>query len=123
MLKDLFRGRWDKSLPKDGGGSVLLDVNPNCFWAMVDYLNEQKITPPNSPIEIPHLEEEDDIFLQQLMLAFGIVDDGAVQSKRLAGELDLVLVSDGSDENPKALKYQWQSMNFESFPKEPPHKV
>jgi len=122
-LEALFSGRWEKRLPKDGDGRVLLDVNPNCFRAVVDYLNEQKITPPNSPIEMPHLEEEDDIIFQQLLLAFGLVDDGAVQSKRSAGELELVTVSDGSDENPKALKDQWQSMNFDSFPKEPPHEI
>ena len=89
----------------------------------MDYIKERKITPPNSPIEMPHLEEEDDIIFQQLLLAFGLVDDGAVQSKRSAGELELVTVSDGSDENPKALKDQWQSMNFDSFPKEPPQEI
>ena len=122
-LEALFSGRWEKRLPKDGDGRVLLDVNPNCFRAVVDYLNEQKITPPNSPIEMPHLEEEDDIIFQQLLLAFGLVDDGAVQSKRSAREMELGTVSDGSDENPKALKDQWQSMNFDSFPKEPPHEI
>ena len=100
-----------------------MDVNPKCFLAVVDYLNECKIAPTGCSPKMPHVGEEDDNILQQLLLEFGIVDDGAVQSKILAGEMELGTVSDGSDENPKALKGQWQSMNFDSFPKEPPQEI
>ena len=46
-LEALFRWRWDKRMPRDGVGRVLLDVNPKCFGVVVDYLNERRIAPPD----------------------------------------------------------------------------
>ena len=46
---------------------------------MKDYLNEGKITPLNSPLEMPHMGEKDDIVLQQLLVLFGLVYDNIVQ--------------------------------------------
>ena len=46
---------------------------------MKDYLNEGKITPLNILLEMPHMGEEDDIVLQQLLVLFGLVDDSIVQ--------------------------------------------
>ena len=63
---------------RDEYGRLLLDINPKSFWVVIDYLNERKITPPNSPLEMPHTGEEDDIVIQQLLVFFGIVDDSIV---------------------------------------------
>ena len=54
-LEALFSGRWDKHLPRDSDGRVLLDVNPKCFEEVVDYLNDCKITPPDYFLKIPYL--------------------------------------------------------------------
>ena len=62
----------------DEYGWLLLDINPKSFGVVIDYLNERKITPPNSPLEMPHTGEEDDIVIQQLLVFFGIVDDSIV---------------------------------------------
>jgi hypothetical protein len=39
-LEALFSGRWDKKLIKDNDGRIFLDVNGDCFQAIVVYLNE-----------------------------------------------------------------------------------
>ena len=69
-LEALFSGRWEKRLPRDGGGRVFLDINPRCFGVVVDYLNERKIAPPDCSPEMLDLGEEDDTVLQHILLAF-----------------------------------------------------
>ena len=64
---------------------MFLDINPKCFEAMVDYLNDIKIMPPDCSPKMPHLGKEDDTVLQQLLLAFGLGDNGIVQSKNCLG--------------------------------------
>jgi hypothetical protein len=39
-LEALFSGRWDQRLQNDSAGRIFLDVNPLCFQAIVDYLND-----------------------------------------------------------------------------------
>jgi hypothetical protein len=39
----LFSGRWGKKLMRDGHGQIFLDVDPTCFQAIVNHLNEMKI--------------------------------------------------------------------------------
>ena len=55
-LEALFSGRWDKILPREKDGRVFLDVNPNCFGSMVDYLIKHKITLPDYSLKIPFYE-------------------------------------------------------------------
>ena len=69
-LEALFSGRWDKLLPRDKGGRMFMDINYTCFRAIVEYLNDCKIAPPDCAPKMPHLGEDDDIVLQQLLLAF-----------------------------------------------------
>ncbi len=42
-MEALFSGRWEKKLMRDGHGRIFLDVDPTCFQAIVDYLNEMTI--------------------------------------------------------------------------------
>ena len=62
-LEALFGGKWEKQLLRDGDGSIFLDVNPTCFQAVVDYLNELRIAPPESALINNHLWKEDNIIL------------------------------------------------------------
>ena len=39
-LEALFNRRRDKRLPRDKGDRMLLDVNPNCFGAVVYFLSK-----------------------------------------------------------------------------------
>eukprot|EP00957_Ditylum_brightwellii_P168117 12798526-Ditylum_brightwellii.AAC.1 len=50
MLEAIFSGRWDKEIQRDGFGNVFLDVNPECFQIVVNYLSELK----HMPEEISH---------------------------------------------------------------------
>eukprot|EP00956_Cyclotella_meneghiniana_P010177 scaffold14046_cov76-Cyclotella_meneghiniana.AAC.6 len=73
-LEALFSGRWDNILARDSSGRIFLDVNPICFQAIVDYLNEVKISTEESPAAPPSVDSEhQDILMQQLDL-FGLFD-------------------------------------------------
>jgi hypothetical protein len=48
-LETLFSGRWDKKLLRDSHGHIVLDVNPTCFGAIIDYLTEMMISSEDSP--------------------------------------------------------------------------
>jgi len=52
-LEALFSGRWDKIMVRDSSGRIFLDVNPVCFQAIVDYLNEVKISTEENPAAPP----------------------------------------------------------------------
>ena len=74
-LEALFNGRWDRKLQRDPKGRIFLDVNPVCFQAIVDYLNELVISPPNSPSEPPHVESELKHVLRHQLDLFRITDE------------------------------------------------
>lgn len=73
-LEALFSGRWDKKLIRDDAGRIFLDVNPICFQAIVDYLNEVKISTDDCPAAAPSVDPElKDILMHQIDL-FGLTD-------------------------------------------------
>ena len=119
-LEDLFGGRWDKHLPRDRDGVIFMDVNPVCFQAVVDYLNERKSTPPDCPPGLPHVGEENDVVLQQLLLEFGLIDDEMIQSHISVRKQKLRNVKSGSDACSEASQDTWQTMKFDCFPQEAP---
>ena len=49
----IFSGRWDKKL-RDSDDTIFLDVNPDCFQAIVNYFGERMISsakdPPSPPM-------------------------------------------------------------------------
>jgi hypothetical protein len=57
-LEALFSGRWDKKLMRDGQGRIFLDVDPTCFQAIVDYLNEMTISSEDCPPSPPSVDDE-----------------------------------------------------------------
>jgi hypothetical protein len=56
-LEALFSGRWDKKLIRDDAGRIFLDVNPVCFQAIVDSLNEVKISTDDCPAAYSHASD------------------------------------------------------------------
>ena len=109
-LEALFSGQWDKRLSRDEGGRVFLDVNPNCFGAVVDFLSKCKITLSDYSLKIPCLGEEDDTVLQQLLLVFGLRDDGMEKSIKLLGKMNLGTADDGSNNHSKESEEEWKVM-------------
>ena len=63
-LEALFSGRWDDKLARDSQGRIFLDVNPACFRAIVDYLNEMMISSEDSPPSPPSVDDEHEHILQ-----------------------------------------------------------
>ena len=113
-MEAIFSGRWDKSLPRDDDGRVLLDINTKCFLAVVDYLNECKIAPQGCSPNIPQVREEDENILQQLLLVLGLRDDHMKKPKILLfGKMRLETSDDGSNDNYKASKDKWKVIKFD----------
>ena len=73
-LEALFSGRWDKIIQRDSHGRIFLDVNPSCFRAIVDYLNEVLISSEDSPLNPPSVEDKHAHILQRQLELFGLLD-------------------------------------------------
>jgi hypothetical protein len=71
-LEGLFSGRWDKKLQQDSHGRIFLDVDPTCFHAIVDYLNEILISSKDSPPNLPSVDEEHKHILHHQFKLFGL---------------------------------------------------
>ncbi|KAL3806047.1 hypothetical protein ACHAXA_008834 [Cyclostephanos tholiformis] len=69
----IFSGRWDKKLLRDSHGRIFLDVNPTCFRAIIDHLNEMLISSRDSPPSPPSVDGERKHLLQHQLDLFGIV--------------------------------------------------
>ena len=97
-------GRWDKKLQRDNDGRIFLDVNPKCFQAIVDYLNELAISSEDSPPQLPHVAEEYKHDLQHQLYLFRLSDQmpvmpdsNIIKDETQATKLNDWLKEDGSD--------------------------
>ena len=90
---------------------------------MVEYLNDLKITPSDCAPKLPHLVEEDDTTLQQIMLAFGLINDRMEESNRLHKKPKLEQANDIINNHSKVLSEEWKVMKFDHFSKETPHGI
>ena len=99
-LESLFSGRWDKKLQRDNDGRIFLDVDPACFQAIVDYLNELAISSEDNPPHPPSVDDEHKHILTHQLSLFGISDQmhDAVES------LDSTIIK---DESKASLLYGW----------------
>jgi hypothetical protein len=68
----LFSGRWDKMLQRDRHGRIFLDVNPACFRAIVDHLNEVTISCEDNPPSSPSVDEDYEQSLNCHLELFGL---------------------------------------------------
>ena len=57
-LEVLFSGRWEKKLLKDSSGRIFLDVNGDCFQAIIDWLNLLAISSEDEPPKPPSVDKE-----------------------------------------------------------------
>lgn len=87
-LEAIFSGRWDKRLQRDGKGRIFLDVNPACFQAIVDYLNEMIISPPEHPPEPPSVDSELDEILSHLLDLLGISDEVMLSQSKVTPRMN-----------------------------------
>eukprot|EP00984_Skeletonema_dohrnii_P009022 scaffold3383_cov129-Skeletonema_dohrnii-CCMP3373.AAC.2 len=78
----LFSGRWDKKLLQDSSGRIFLDVNGDCFQAIVDYLNELAISSEDERTKMPTISDEYKYLLSQYTVLFGLSRFEQPHSKR-----------------------------------------
>ena len=74
-IEAMFSGRWDKQLMRDGHDQIFLDVDPICFQAIVDYLNEMTISSEDSPPSPPSVDDEHKNILSHQLELFGLVPE------------------------------------------------
>lgn len=106
-LEALFSGRWEKKLQRDKAGRIFIDVNPKGFQAIVDYLNDMKISPDDNPPDPPSVNDEYYHILVQQVKIFGIADtlsigngipgSSIIQTDKYANIIHNWLREDGSD--------------------------
>ena len=69
----IISGRWDKKKLRDNHGRIFLDVNPTCFRAIIDHLNEMLISSEDSPPSPPTVDGERKHLLRHQLDLFGFV--------------------------------------------------
>jgi len=65
-LAALFSGRWENQLQRDTHRRIFLEMFPSCFQSIVDYLNELKMSPPDTQLVTLVIEKDDEYFLTRL---------------------------------------------------------
>ena len=104
-LEALFSGRWEKKLQRDSSGRIFLDVDGDCFQAIVVYLSEYaSLTDDDiSALDPPCVYEEQSSILYDLMNLFQVnmqrmpPDSGIITKMSDANTLYDWLGEDGSD--------------------------
>ena len=72
-MEALFSGRWDKKLLRDRDGRIFLDVNSECFQAIIVYQNELVSSPCDKPPEPPSVYDELMTMLEHQLQLFEVV--------------------------------------------------
>jgi hypothetical protein len=101
-MEAMFSGRWDEKLIRDGSGRIFLDVNGDCFQAIVDYLNELAISSEDEPPERPCVDDELQHILAHQMDLFGLTTIPQIESIIIKESSDVYILhdwleQDGSD--------------------------
>ena len=100
-LEALFSGRWEKKLQRDSNGRIFLDVNGDCFQAIVDYLNELVISAEDDQPLPPSTPGENRQMLHDHLQLFGlpytfISGSNIIKDSSHAAVIDNWLEEDGS---------------------------
>eukprot|EP00984_Skeletonema_dohrnii_P020041 scaffold9691_cov80-Skeletonema_dohrnii-CCMP3373.AAC.5 len=66
----LFSGRWEQKLQRDNSGRIFLDVNGDCFQAIVDWLNVLAISTEDESFQPPTVDKENEDILRHQMELF-----------------------------------------------------
>ena len=90
---------------------------------MVDYLNERKITPSVSNLVNPHVGKDNDIVLQQLLLAFGLEGDGIIHYDKSVKKSKVREKKAVSDTHSQASQDKWKNIKFIKFPRGKPYDI
>jgi hypothetical protein len=91
----LFSGRWDKKLMRDGHGRIFLDIDPICFQAIVDYLNEMNISSKDSPPSPPSVHDGHKHILNTQLELFGLLPECSLPDSKIIKDVgDCVMLHD-----------------------------
>eukprot|EP00986_Skeletonema_menzelii_P002384 scaffold647_cov150-Skeletonema_menzelii.AAC.31 len=98
-LEAMFSGRWDKKLVRDNVGRIFLDVNSDCFQAIVDYMNELAISSADEPPEPPTVDDELQRVLKHQMKLFGLSGDYQIDSNIITQCSDVAILHSWLEED------------------------
>eukprot|EP00984_Skeletonema_dohrnii_P028612 scaffold18662_cov101-Skeletonema_dohrnii-CCMP3373.AAC.5 len=98
-LEAMFSGRWDKKLVRDSSGRLFLDVNGDCFQAIVDYMNELAISSEDDPPMPPTVDDELQHILSHQMNLFGLTVDPQIDSIIITQHSDATILHNWLEED------------------------
>ena len=98
-LEAMFSGRWDKKLTRDSNGRIFLDVNGDCFQAIVDFMNELAISSEDEPPDPPSVDDELQKILEHQMNLFGLFDHNKIESNIITEHSDAVILHNWLEED------------------------
>eukprot|EP00984_Skeletonema_dohrnii_P013355 scaffold5517_cov77-Skeletonema_dohrnii-CCMP3373.AAC.1 len=98
-LEAMFSGRWDKKLVRDSSGRLFLDVNSDCFQAIVDYMNELAISSEDDPPMPPTVDDELQHILSHQMNLFGLTVDPQIDSNIITQHSDATMLHNWLEED------------------------
>eukprot|EP00957_Ditylum_brightwellii_P191896 14608117-Ditylum_brightwellii.AAC.1 len=120
MLEALFSGKWDKEIQRDGFDCIFLDVNPECFQIIINYLY---LLNHSSEEKIPQylsVDNELKLIFNHMLLYFEIdhstTQNGSKQwstkqNGSIAKASQVVLQAQGVHIGKAA----WETMTFDEF--------
>jgi len=121
VLEALFSGRWDKEIQRDGLDRIFLDVNPECFQSIINYLYVLKHSSEENLSQYLSVGNEFKQIFKHLLLYFEI-DHSATQDGRQLCQID----QDGTIVNdPQTVlqaqgvhtgKATWKTLTFNELP-------
>jgi len=91
-----FSGRWDSSLPRDDKGRILLDVSPELFNPVLEYLRHRSIQSPESPAPPPQPPPGQEAHFKQMLKYWGLEDILPPQLFRTPSRFQSVVDSNGT---------------------------
>ena len=74
-LAKMFRGPPNDDLKRDEDGAIFLDINPEHFRLILDYLRAKKIAQPGKPIPLPKVAEDKLTNLNNVLQKLGLNDE------------------------------------------------
>mmetsp|Transcript_32127 Transcript_32127/g.46809 ORF Transcript_32127/g.46809 Transcript_32127/m.46809 type:complete len:559 (+) Transcript_32127:157-1833(+) len=85
MLEATFSGRWEKRLQRDNLGRIFLDMNPDCFQAIIEHLVKMKYSsePKTKKICQAYSKRKVEGDLSKMMKYFGIKIDQTMDHSTL----------------------------------------
>eukprot|EP00957_Ditylum_brightwellii_P209581 15362331-Ditylum_brightwellii.AAC.1 len=113
MIEALFSGRWDKEIQRDAFDQIFLDVNPECFQRIINYLSMLKSSLEEDLSQYLQVDKDLQLIFDHTMTYFGI--EHPPSSTESSGTTRDPTTNSAFERKP-TVKSTWETMTFDEFP-------